>query len=133
VFFRRVPTENPTPEDPDKVEYAYVDAELPSVGIGDLTAKSRDEAIRSAELHDGGGPIDYDIFPGPEGDWEGAKMGWWARLNVRAILFWGETEHAAVRRMMNGIARLCTAGSLDHTGRPVLGNPRRRAALAVST
>jgi hypothetical protein len=126
VFFRRVP--NPeTPEPiggyPDGVEHVYVDAELPSVAVSDASVQPQDEAIRSAELV---APIDFDVFQGPEGQWEGAKQGFWARLNVRSIIYWGETEHEAVRALVNGVAKLCTAGSLDHTGRPVMGNPRRR-------
>jgi hypothetical protein len=127
VFFRQVPNaDTPEPVDgyPPGVRHVYVDAELPSVAIEDATVQPQDEAMTSPQE-----PIDWDVFPGLEGQWEGAKMGFWARLNVRSIVYWGETEHEAVRALVNGVAKLCTAGSLDHTGRPVMGNPRRRAVV----
>jgi hypothetical protein len=122
VFFRRVPSaETPEPIDgyPDGTKHVYVDAELPSVDAADETPS--DLPVQSYP-----GPIDWTIVPGKEGAWEGARDGFFAMLNVRSVAYWGETEHEAVRDLVNDVARLCTAGSLDHTGRPVMGNPRRR-------
>lgn len=142
TFWRRVPADrNPRSIDEDlsKIEHTYVDAELPSVLC------DGDAPPLPMPTHGPHDALDFTIIPNarePFGDalsredhereaaaHPDARIGFYAALNVRSIMCWGETEHEAVRGLLNYVARLCTAGSLDHTGQPVLGNPRRYKAV----
>ena len=91
-----------------KVEHAYADVEQVCAITTGLP-----EPEQSAES-----ALDYEVTE-IEGVFE-------ARLNARHIVAIGATEHEAVARLINYVAQLCTAGSLDHTGRPAVSNSRRR-------
>ena len=68
-------------------------------------------------------PTDGCDVPSESGQ---AIPGFWARLNARDIACFGETEHLALKNLLNYVAELCTAGCLDHTGRPMPGHLKRR-------
>ncbi len=143
TFWRRVPADcapRSIGEDLTKVEHAYVDAELPGVAFPEGGTPPVPHRVQVDHL----GPLDYEVRPGrePFGDCldaaahaaeavahPEARDGYYATLNARAVSCWGETEHEAVRSLLNYVVELCVAGSLDHTGAPLLGNPRRRAAV----
>ena len=108
----------------------YVDVELPGLALPDTGRLPTPEQI-GFPAHEHPGPLDYEVAPGT--DPESGRAGFYARLNARAIMAWGETEHAAIRALLNYVAHLCTAGCLDHTGRPMQSNPRRYRAVFGDT
>lgn len=127
--------------EPEKVDHSYVDVELPTAfdSLNNTTPMVPPHPPSSFP-----GPLDYTVEPGVEcfGDalspadhareraaHPEAKHGFYAKLSHRAIMCWGETEHEAVRYLMNYVACLCTAGSMDHTGKPMAGNQRRSKAV----
>lgn len=135
TFWRR--TELHLKEDGLQREHGYIDVEIPGgVAEGEVPELVTPEPARYP------GPIDYKTyfmeaqppFPAAEDGSHPASIGieahWCAELNCRAIVCTGDTEHNAVKNLLNYVAQLCTAGSMDHTGRPVPGtNPRRFAAV----
>lgn len=112
TFWRRVEVKEATADAP--AEHAYCDAELPvlSASIGRMPEPAPMDTGEACAL-------DYTVTQ--EAD------GFHATLNARSISGVGATEHEAVQRLLNYVAKLCTAGSLDHTGAPSNGNPRRHA------
>lgn len=119
-------------------EALYVDVELP--GVVATPEEVRAGALPELpKLKEWPGPIDYTVEPAIEPMMDalspadhareqalGPRPGFMAMLNVRNVGAWGETEHEAVRALLNIVAQLCVAGSLDHTGRPMRATSRRR-------
>ena len=58
------------------------------------------------------------------------RDGFLAMLNCRNVGSWGVTEHEAIKNLLNYVAKLCVAGCLDHTGKPMVtrGSDRRYKA-----
>lgn len=109
-FYRRVERY----EEGEKTDEVYVDVEIPcGLPVPEGAGPTLPQALESLESR----PIDYTVEPDEEG--------FTARLNVRNVACHGKTEHEAVRELLNYVAQLCTAGSLDHTGVPSHGNKRR--------
>lgn len=114
-FYRRVESE--TSE--GRVEESYVDVEIPCAPLVEAPDALPPADLRTPEES----PFDYEVVPS-----EGpglSSTGFFAKLNCRQVACYGETEHEAVRNLINYVAKLCTAGCLDHTGNPSHGNPRR--------
>jgi hypothetical protein len=137
TFWRRTEVSVDNNETPVTTS-GYVDVEVPR-GIAVGTGKPVLPAPVPTEWP---GPIDYKTYfvpaqearPAPEDGStpasQGMKAYWAAELSCRDIVFIGDTEHEAVQCLVNEVARLCTAGCMDHTGLPVPGvSPRRRAAV----
>lgn len=105
----------------------YIDVELPG---GRLLV---DDAVPVQEPPQPGQPrsLDFTLVPTdgsdvPVDEGKGPLAGYWAHLNARHVSCFGETEHLAMRNLLNYVAELCTAGCLDHTGRPMPGHLQRR-------
>lgn len=118
----------PTVDVDGKVEHFFVDVELPGTSIGPGHPLHPVAAAlpmpEPAAAHPG--PLDFEVTQQTE-TVEGVPAGTWtAWLNCRSVGCTGATEHEAVRNLLNYVARLCTAGSLDHTGRPMIATSRRR-------
>jgi hypothetical protein len=134
-----------------KACHRYTDAELPTrggicaedtEGCGDFEAAPMPPPAGGSSHFSNVGPLDFEVLAGAEEpcmdvlDGAGAareaelypdrKTGFYAKLNARAVMCWGETEHEAIRNLLNYVAQLCTAGCMDHTGMPVAGLNRRR-------
>ncbi len=127
TFWRQCPAPEELGPDAGATQQFYIDAELPG---GRLLV---DEPVPVQEPPQPGEPrsLDFTLLPTtgedvptPEG--QRAIPGFWARLNARHVCCFGETEHLAMRNLLNYVAELCTAGCLDHTGRPMPGHLRRR-------
>jgi hypothetical protein len=140
-FWRRVEVSVDDNETPVTTS-GYIDVEIPRgvarTGDDDTKFAGPVLPVPAPVVHPG--PIDYvtSFVPEQEArkgtpdypDSLNIKEHWVARLNCRSIACIGETEHDAVRNLMNYVAQLCTAGCMDHTGLPVPGvSPRRRAAV----
>lgn len=123
TFWRRVEVI----DEVGKRTHVYIDAELTTRTTATGTMPAAPTMMSAARL-------DYTVVPGvdeslgPVGN-ETRPSGFFARLNHRQIGAFGTTEHEAIAGLLNYVAMLCTAGSLDHTGTPVLGNARRYAAV----
>lgn len=102
-------------------EYDYVDVELPTCRL----ATEDPPTIDGPELA-GDNVLDYTVSPGTGPGEHDTRPGFNTWLNCRSVGCWGETEHEAVRALMNYVARLCTAGQMDQTGAPSHGNERRQ-------
>lgn len=138
TLWRRVQT---SPLD-GKVEHVYGDVELPSrTADHPLHPPS---VLAPCAVDQGDNPFDFTVNPEREPKMDAIdpagharedelypdrRDGFIARLNCRSVGAWGETEHEAIRALMYYIIKLCTAGSLDHTGGPVVGNRRRYQAV----
>lgn len=106
-----------------KADHAYLDVELPCATVEGhpLHPKALEPPPKAWP-----GPIDYTVSQQTE-DADGVPKGTFtAWLNARQIGCTGATEHEAIRNLMNYVAQLCVAGSMDHTGRPVPATNRRR-------
>lgn len=130
TFWRQCPANPFEPHETGEPQREfYIDAELPG-------GRLRVDPVVEREPPAEGAPrsLDFTVEPtetstlGPPPVDEGAasQVGYWARLNARQVACFGETEHLAVKNLLNYVAQLCTAGSLDHTGRPMPGHSRRR-------
>ena len=109
-----------------KTEHAYIDAELPGGHIAvdngghDVPPLVSDGMLpRPQELN----PLDFtvDSLCDP-----GGVPVYMASLSHRQVSCEGQTEHEAIRNLLNYVAQLCTAGCLDHTGRAMRGPSTRR-------
>lgn len=127
TFWRQCPAPDELGPDVGATQQFYIDAELPG---GRLFV---DEPIPVQEPPKPGEPRSLDFtlaptngedVPTPEG--QRASPGFWAHLNARQVSCFGETEHLAMKNLLNYVAELCTAGCLDHTGRPMPGHLARR-------
>lgn len=115
-LFRRVEVSaNP---DGSNAEHLYVDVELPGV-MADTVA---DAVVAALPDPSGPTPLDFTIT-----QQDGV---FWARLNCRAVACSGATEHEAIQALLNYVAKLCVAGCLDHTGRPMRWHSKRRYEAA---
>ena len=118
----------------------YADVELPGLVLVDGQGVPPPVAFPEMEHP---GPLDFTVVPAHEPMMDAvspadharerelhpnARAGFEARLNARSIAAWGATEHEAIRSLLNYVAQLCTAGALDHTGRPMHGHCARRYA-----
>lgn len=140
TLWRRTSPHLPNPPSTGDTDTTYVDVELPTAS----TIKDGQFPQPVFEGRLGAGPLDFTLTPAKEpfGDaltpadhqreaeaHPEARSGFYATLNCRAISCWGETEHEAIRGLLNTVAQLCTAGSLDHTGAPMTGSKRRYEAV----
>jgi hypothetical protein len=144
-----------TTNEEGKTVRGYIDAELPiSAGVK-LPTENHDFQTKKPESSKDLWPLDFEVTPMEPGaeaeNWPGLRLdsvpvehvtdpqtgklvpvteapkkGFWATLNKRMIACFGETEHEAIRNLMNSVAQLCTAGCLDHTGNPAYGHHHRR-------
>lgn len=131
VLYRRIEIVNGSKVDgePSKVEHVYVDAEFPcapTVGSGAVPSEGASVALPEAPFHRSLGALDYRIENVHD---EAGNPAFAAHLNCRSVAATGDTEHEAVKGLLNFVAELCTAGSLDHTGAPSHGNARRYHAV----
>lgn len=132
TFWRKceIPEGGAKSAEPGKVIHCYIDAELPR-GVarehsGGFVPSEIERALPAPSQWPG--PLDFTVTPNTEGP------GFWASLNARAVTCLGETEHEAIRNLLNYVAQLCVAGCLDHTGAPVPAvNQRRYRAVWPDT
>ncbi len=133
LFFRRVEVL----DEEGKTVHAYADVELP----GTLPMQHLQPPCSPPPPAEGRGPLDFEVVPyrEPMGDaispadharererFPEAREGFLAKLNARAVGCWGETEHEAIRALLNHVVRLAVAGCLDHTGEPMKASSKRR-------
>lgn len=136
---------NPTSSVEEGLHTMYYDVELP----GAVTVRHPLEVLASLPVPNlmVKDPLDYTIEPAKEpkmdaidavGHAEEDRLypdrrdGFLAMLNCRSVGFWGETEHAAIKGLLNGVAVLCSKGYLDFTGRPMRVPSGRRALVVES-
>ncbi len=120
TFWRRVEHLTIASDGTEHVEQAYVDAEIPThVHVNGVPSPAPGPAQHP-------GALDFEVY---RADGPGEDPGFFASLNCRSIACWGATEHEAIRGLLNYVAQLCTAGALDHTGKPAVINPRRYAVV----
>lgn len=124
TFWRRTTAESSVED--GKVFDIFVDAELPTHVLDGCEASPIPPPLATLAP----GALDFTVKQASECEPGEDAPRWWASLVNRAIAAHGKTEHEAVAALMNYVAQLCTAGSLDHTGEPVFGrNERRRRAV----
>jgi hypothetical protein len=123
TFWRQCPVDDWTlPTE----QHGYVDAELP--GRGRLHLEGVPVVQEALSVAHESHPLDFTVTPSESCALtrESDPPGFWAMLNARDVACFGATEHEAIRALMNYVAQLCTAGCLDHTGRPMPAQARRR-------
>lgn len=141
TLWRRVAISSSDTPDGGKVDHAYVDVELPGfVPDGHPIQTMVEEKIPQI-VPTGDNPLDFTVQPAREPMMDAIdaaghakedelypnrRDGFIAWLNCRHVGAWGATEHDAIRALLNYVAKLCVAGSLDHTGRPMPYVSRRR-------
>jgi hypothetical protein len=146
LFYRRFEFR----DEEGKIEHAYADVELP----GSFPLEKEPQAYMPAPVSTGQEPIDKE-WPGPidfhveegmepcmdalsladhareEELFPNRRKGYYAFLNCRSVVAWGETPHQAVQSLLNYAVKLAAAGSLDHTGRGVRRTSSARRYEAV--
>ena len=110
TFWRRANVDH---KDIGDAEHGYVDAELPTGCCNNSGVPLETQSPLPVR-----NPLDFEVTT------QGSKF--FAILNARDIAGEGATEHEAIQNLLNYVAQLCVAGSLDHTGAAVIGRNQRR-------